>query len=56
MDDRIPHHRPAGDLATGGRTKRHDAMELLTNELKKKLIRNGETRNDSFPVVKFFDP
>ncbi len=31
-------------------------MELLTKELKKKLIRNGETRNDPFPVVKFFDP
>ena len=31
-------------------------MQLLTNELKKKLIRNGETRNDHFPVVKFFDP
>ena len=31
-------------------------MQLLTKELKKKLIRNGETRNDHFPVVKFFDP
>ncbi len=31
-------------------------MELLTKELKKKLIRNGQTRNDHFPVVKFFDP
>ena len=30
-------------------------MQLLTKELKKKLIRNGETRNDPFPVVKFFD-
>ena len=31
-------------------------MQLLTKELKKKLIRNGETHRDHFPVVKFFDP
>ena len=31
-------------------------MKLLTAPLLKQLIRNGQTRGDHIPVVKFFDP
>ena len=48
--------RPVGGPPTPDGVQPSDTMQLLTATLLKQLVRNGQTRGDHVPVVRFFDP